>query len=192
MTARAPLDRAVRALDRGGLVVYPTDTLLGLGARADRPAAVARLLKAKGRPGGMPLSFAVSSYEEVEAWARLTDAARSEMRRLLPGPYTLLLPGSSRARAELAAGVRSEDASVGIRIPDHPVARALAAQCGPIVSTSANRHGEPTARDVRAARRAFGDLVEVYLPARPPPSGRPSEILDLRGRRPVPVARRST
>ena len=164
MTPSAALDRAVRALDRGQIVVYPTDTLLGLGARADRPAAVRRLIDAKGRSPSQPLSVAVSSYEEVEAWAQLGDAARSEIRRRLPGPYTLLLRGSPKARRELAANVIGAQGSIGLRIPDHPTARALAHRVGPIVATSANPHGAPPARSISEARRYFGRRVSVYLP----------------------------
>jgi L-threonylcarbamoyladenylate synthase len=187
--ARDPVDRAVRALDRGELVVYPTDTLLGIGARADRPEAVARLLEAKGRPARTPLSVAVSSYEEIEPWTVLDPSARSVARDRLPGPYTLILRASPRARRELAGPVLGPGGTVGLRIPDHPTARALAHRCGPIVSTSANRHGQPPARSLSAARAAFGDRVRVYLAAQPAPSGRPSEILDLTGARPSTIRR---
>jgi L-threonylcarbamoyladenylate synthase len=185
VTPANSFDRAVRALDRGELIVYPTDTLLGLGARADRPAAVHRLLEAKGRSPSQALSIAVSSYEELELWARLELGTRAEIRRRLPGPFTLLLRASPRARRDLAPSVIGAKGSIGVRIPDHPTPRALARRVGPLVATSANPPGAPTARSISEARRYFGGKVSVYLPDRPAPSGKPSEIIDLTG----PVAR---
>ena len=153
---------AARALRAGALVVYPTDTLLGLGARATSRAAVARLAQVKGRPGGQPLSVAVSSLEEVEALASLSPAGRRWVRRNLPGPFTVLVTPSRWARASLAPAVVGGDC-LGLRVPAHPIARELARLAGPVVATSANRHGEPPASTLRTARRAFGRGVSVYL-----------------------------
>jgi L-threonylcarbamoyladenylate synthase len=174
------LDRAVRALDAGELVVFPTDTLLGLAARAADPKAVARLLRAKARPGGQPLSVAVSSADEIEPLGRLSRTARGFVRRHLPGPYTILLRPTPTARRRLAPAVAG-GRTIGLRVPDHPVARELARRVGPIVATSANRHGERPARTIAEAERAFGSKVRVYLAARPPPVGRPSDLVDLTG-----------
>ena len=182
------VDRAVRALRAGGLVVYPTDTLLGLGARADDRDAVARLRRAKGRPGVQPMSAAVSSLEEIELYAELSAPARAWVRRHLPGPFTVLVRPTARARRELSAAIAGAP-TLGLRVPDHPVARELARRTGPVVATSANRHGRPPARSAAAARAAFGRTVAVYLTARPPPSGRPSQLVDLTGTSPRWVAR---
>jgi len=183
------LDAAVRALSGGELVVYPTDTLLGVGARADDERAVARLVRAKERPGSLPISVAVSSLDEVERLARLPPVSRRFVRRELPGPFTVLVSPSDTARRELAPSLL-RDPTLGLRLPDHPVARELCRRAGPITATSANRHGEPPARTVAEARRAFGASVRVYLPARPRPSGTPSTIVDLTGPVPRPVVRR--
>jgi L-threonylcarbamoyladenylate synthase len=75
-------------------------------------------------------------------------------------------------------------------VPDHPVARELARRCGPIVATSANRHGTPPARTVAEARRAFGSDVSIYLTGGPAPAGRPSDLVDLSGGGPGRVVRR--
>jgi L-threonylcarbamoyladenylate synthase len=189
VTPAAGIDRAARVLGRGGLVVYPTDTLLGIGARATDRRAVARLRAAKGRGPRSPLSFMVSSFEEVEPWVELDPPRRAALRALLPGPYTLLLTPSGRARRALAPGLLGPGGTVGIRIPDHPVARALAARAGPVVSTSANRHGAPPARSLAAARRVFGRAVGCYLAPTPPPRGRPSTIVDLTRARPRTIRR---
>jgi tRNA threonylcarbamoyl adenosine modification protein (Sua5/YciO/YrdC/YwlC family) len=180
---------ALEALALGRLVAYPTDTLIGLAARADRPDAIERLAEAKGRPPSQAISFAVSSYEEVEPWAELTVERRAGLRRYLPGPFTLLLPASREARGHLAPATIGPTGAVGIRIPDHPVARELARRAGPITCTSANRHGQPNARTVAEARAALGGAVAVYLPAQPAPSGVPSILVDLTGEAPRAVRR---
>jgi L-threonylcarbamoyladenylate synthase len=180
---------AARALGRGALVVYPTDTLWGLGARATDARAVDRLLRAKGRASDSPVSVAVSSVDELDRWARLGDEARAWARRNLPGPYTLLALPSIEARRRFPAPVVRSGGRVGIRVPDHPVARELARRVGPIVATSANQHGEPPAADTASARRVFGHRVAVYLDAAPAPSGRPSTLVDVTGPRPREVAR---
>ena len=181
---------ALRALAAGRLVVYPTDTLLGIGARASDPQAVARLAEAKGRPPGMPVSVSVSSTEELEALAELSPAARRFVRTRLPGPYTLLVTGSALAQRTLAVPATGTSGTLGIRVPDHPLARELARRAGPITATSANLHGRPPCRTVLDARRAFGDAVAVYLSGAPRPSGVASQLIDLTHGTPRAVARR--
>ncbi|MGP8072566.1 MAG: L-threonylcarbamoyladenylate synthase [Thermoplasmata archaeon] len=185
----AAVAAAARALMASGLVVYPTDTLLGLGARATDRRAVARLESTKGRTG-QPLSIAVSSLEELETWADLTPPARRWARRHLPGPYTVLVRPSALAARTLPTTVVPAGGALAVRIPDHPAARELARQAGPIVATSANHHGQPPCRTLAEARRAFGPRVAAYVASGPTPSGRPSSFVDLRGDRPRPVARR--
>jgi L-threonylcarbamoyladenylate synthase len=184
------VDRAVRALAAGRLVVYPTDTLLGLGARAGDARAVARLEEAKGRPSGQPISVAVSSVAEVEALGELAGAARRFLRLHLPGPYTVLVRPSPLARRAFAPRVFAESGTVGLRVPDHPVARELARRAGPITATSANWHGAPPCRTLPEARRTFGDRVAVYLAPVPPGSGRPSLLVDLVRGEPRAIPRR--
>ncbi|MCI4331556.1 MAG: L-threonylcarbamoyladenylate synthase [Thermoplasmata archaeon] len=186
---RDALADAAGALSRGKLVVYPTDTLLGLGACATSRAGVERLAAAKGRPGGMPLSVAFSSLEEVEPYVTLSEEARSFCRRRLPGPITALAPATPLARRRLAGPILGAGRSLGFRVPDHPVARELARRVGPIVCTSANRHGEPPVADLASARRVFGREVAVYLPLFPPPSGTPSRLVDLSGPEPREIPR---
>jgi len=180
---------AARALARGELVVYPTDTLLGLAASATDRSAVGRLERAKERPAGQSLSVALSSPEEMELWGTLSIESRAWARRHLPGPYTLLVPPTQRARRTLSPSVVPARGLLALRVPDHRVARELARRAGPITATSANMHGRPPARTSAEARRAFGTRVAVYLPASPRPSGQPSTLVDLSGDRPVLVPR---
>jgi L-threonylcarbamoyladenylate synthase len=171
---------AARALAAGRLVVYPTDTLWGIAARASDRRAVERLVAAKGRDAHQPVSVAVSSVEEVERIAELSPRGRAFLRTHLPGPYTVLLRPSSGARRSLAPPI-AEGRTIGVRIPDHPAARELARRTGPITATSANRHGGAPSRSVAEARRVFGPEIAVYLSAAPGPSGRPSALVDLTG-----------
>jgi L-threonylcarbamoyladenylate synthase len=186
---RPTLEDAARALASGDLVVYPTDTLLGLGASALDPAAVERLERVKRRSPGQTLSIALSSAEDVERWADLSTEARAWARRRLPGPYTILVLPSALARRAFGASIVPAGGRLGIRVPDHPVARELARRAGPITATSANLHGQPPSRTPAEARRALGTEVRVYLPATPRPSGRPSTLIDLSGAHPTAVRR---
>lgn len=183
-----PFDAAVRALRTGGLVVYPTDTLFGLGARADDPLAVARLSEAKRRPADLPISVAVSSVEEIERLASLRPAARTFVRTHLPGPYTVIVR-LRRDAPTVAPALKARNGTLGLRVPDHPVARELARRAGPITATSANRHGEPTPDRIAGIRRVFGSAVSVYLDVGPAPSGEPSRLVDLTGATPRRLAR---
>ena len=186
---RPDLAPALRALAAGELVVYPTDTLFGLAGRAGDADAVARVARTKGRPGPRPISVAVSSVEEADRLGAASWAARRFLRTHLPGPYTVLLRPSEFARRHLAAPLFSADGALGIRVPDHPIARELARRAGPLTATSANLHGRPPSRTLRQARRAFGAAVRIYLAGAPSPSGRPSTLIDLTRDVPRAVAR---
>ncbi len=183
------IDRAVRSLRAGGVIVYPTDTLFGLGARACDRRAVQHLVRIKDRPTGMPISIGVSSVEEIEPLAALNPVHRRFLRRELTGPFTILLPASAWSRKNLAPAVVDPAGTLGLRVPDHPVARELARRVGPITATSANRHGDSPARTVEQARRIFGTDVKVYVNEGPRPIGRPSKLVDMRGKIPRVVVR---
>jgi L-threonylcarbamoyladenylate synthase len=186
----SPVADAVRALAAGRLVVYPTDTLLGLAAGATDPEALERLAAAKGRPSGLPVSVTLSSTEELEPFTELAPTGRRFVRTHLPGPYTVLARTSALGRRTFPEPVRSGTDTVGFRIPDHPLARELARRAGPITATSVNRHGDAPCRTLAEARRTFGDEVAVYLTGGPRPSGRPSTLVDVAHDPPLRVARK--
>ena len=175
------LDSAVVALQHGGLVVYPTDTLVGLGARAGDRRAVKRVLELKQRPPTTPIAISVSSLDEIEAYAELSESARGWIRTNLPGPWTVIVRATRRAGRRFSSPIVAADLSIGVRIPDHAIARELARKVGPITCTSVNRHGAPPCRTVSEARRIFGPQVTNYVDVGAVPSGRPSTIIDLRG-----------
>ncbi|MFC6905314.1 L-threonylcarbamoyladenylate synthase [Halalkalicoccus tibetensis] len=136
------IERAVRAIREGELVVYPTETVYGLGADALDPAAVERVFEAKGRDRSKPLSMAVPDVEIADEYTELTERERAFMREFLPGPVTVVVEAGPETPEELTAG-RSR---VGIRIPDHELALALLGEVSPITATSANVSGNPSVR----------------------------------------------
>ncbi|MGA7923724.1 MAG: L-threonylcarbamoyladenylate synthase [Thermoplasmata archaeon] len=184
------VSRALTALRADQVIVYPTDTLWGLGARADSPRAVDRVLPLKDRPAGQPLSVGFSSTLEIEPYVQLTTRTRGWIREMLPGPVTALLPPSRWSHGHLAPPILASPRTIGVRVPDHPLARELARQLGgPITATSANRHGEAPVRTIAEARRVFGRNVAVYMSGGPPPSGHPSRIVDLTQESPTSITR---
>lgn len=167
---------AVARLDDDGVVGYPTDTLYGLGARIDRPAALARLFEIKGRPADVPLTVAVAAVDQIDAVATLTPAAR-DLLSLLPGPLTLVLPRRDAVPDVVTAG----GATVGVRVPDDPAALDLLSRAGPLTATSANRHGDPPATDAASAHAALGDRVDYYLTGPSNALGTASTVVDCTG-----------
>jgi L-threonylcarbamoyladenylate synthase len=138
------LTDAVAAIRRGDLVVYPTETVYGLGANALDSEAVERVFEAKGRSRDKPISMALPELSAAADYTRMTDRERRFCERFLPGPVTVLVERTKRIPDALVAG-RDR---VGLRVPDHEIARELARRTGPITATSANRSGEPSARRV--------------------------------------------
>ena len=133
------IEKAVRVLSRDGLVVYPTETVYGLGAGALSDMAVIKVFEAKQRPLGKPISVAVSDIEMIYGIADVTPLAERFIDKFLPGPVTILLPVKNCLPGDLWGGT----GTIGIRYPDHAVALELiAAFDSPITATSANISGE--------------------------------------------------
>ncbi len=153
------IERATRAIRDGKCVVYPTETVYGLGADALDPAAVERVFEIKGRPRSNPLSMAVPDVETAARHTRLTDRERAFMREFLPGPVTVVVEAGPEVPEVLTAGRER----VGIRIPDHDGALALLADTAPITSTSANRSGNPSVRRVADLDRDVREAVACVL-----------------------------
>jgi len=156
-----PRTEALAALAAGALVVFPTETLYGLGADARSAAAVARLVAVRGREEARPILVLVDDLTMAESVAAEVPAA---VRRLAacfwPGALTLVLPARPHLPAPLTAGT----GTIGVRVPGHPIARALVHGLGaPITAPSANPPGAPPPRTVDEAREYFGTRVDVYL-----------------------------
>ncbi len=152
---------AVAVLEGGGVIVYPTDTLYGFGVDARSHAAVRRLREIKGRSRGLIFSVMLPNVEELVSLVSV-DIEFAGVLKSLPGPYTFIFPSKER----LPDGVIGRGRGLGVRIPDHPVALALAAGFGgPIITTSVNRTGEPPLTDPFQIRRAFDREVDLMLAA---------------------------
>ena len=138
----AALATAAECLRRGGLVAFPTETVYGLGVHALDRAAVRRLFEAKGRPANDPLIVHVDAVERMETLvAYVPETARQLAARFWPGPLTLVLPRSGRVPDEVTAGLNT----VAVRVPAHPVARALLTAAGvPVAAPSANLFSRPS------------------------------------------------
>lgn len=164
----------------GGLVVHPTDTVYGLAADPFQVDAVERLYVAKARPRDLAVSMAVVDAEAVFRYGERTPLAEAFCAKNLPGPFTVVLRPTTAAPAPIL----SKDGKIAIRVPDHPIARLLARAFGPITSTSANRHGQPSPATCEEARAQLGDAVDVYVDGGPAPLGRESTVVDLTGPKP--------
>ncbi len=167
------LTAAVAALRRGDLVVYPTETVYGLGADALDAAAVERVFAAKSRPRDKPVSMALPAVEAVAEYTRPSDRELAFCERFLPGPVTVLLERTDRVPDVLVAG----GDRVGVRVPDHDLSRALARRVGPVTATSANRSGEPSARRVDDLDAAIRDRAVVVDTGETP--GGESTVVDV-------------
>ena len=167
------LTDAVAALRRGDLVVYPTETVYGLGADALDSEAIERVFEAKGRPFEKPLSMALPEVAAAADYTRMTDRERRFCERFLPGPVTVLLDRTDRVPDGLVAGRER----VGIRVPDHDIARSLARRTGPITATSANRSGEASARRVAEVDPEIRDRATVVDGGETP--GTESTVVDV-------------
>ena len=171
-----PIADAAEALRRGGLVVLPTDTVHGIAARPDEAAATERLFAAKARPRDLELPVLVPDVGAARGVARFDDRAEALAARFWPGPLTIVLP---RAAASAPWELGGDPATVGVRVPRHPLALALLARTGPLAVTSANRSGEPTPSTCDGIVAVFGDAVDVYLCAEDQLGGAPSTVVDL-------------
>ena len=171
----AQLDRAASAVADGDLVVYPTETVYGLGADATDPDAVERVFDCKGRDRDKPLSVGVADVETARRYARLTPRDERFMREFLPGPVTVVVEAEPSLPDALTAG-RDR---VGVRIPDHEVALALLRATAPIpvTATSANVSGTGSVRRVVDLSPRVRDACTVVLDAGETPGGE-STVVD--------------
>jgi L-threonylcarbamoyladenylate synthase len=172
---------AADALRRGLVVALPTDTVYGIGALPSVPGATDRLFALKGRSTDVPLAVLCADAGQALGLADEAEVGEDVHRiagRLWPGPLTLVLP----RRPGLGYQLGEPAATVGVRCPDHDLVRALAREVGPIATTSANRHGEPTPPTAAEVAALFGegDGVAVVLDG-----GRcaapPSTVVDATG-----------
>jgi L-threonylcarbamoyladenylate synthase len=185
MQCRRPevIEAAVQTIKEGGLLVYPTDTLYGLGADAMNPEAIGKVFEAKERPGDAPISVAVSDLEMMQKMTSLSPWMVSVVEALIPRPITFLLPKKKKVPGTLTAG----SDILGVRIPNHMFALSVVAQTGPITTTSANLHEGHAPRTIRSAIRQLGEAVDLYVDCGRTVFGRASTVVDLTGNAPSKV-----
>jgi L-threonylcarbamoyladenylate synthase len=171
--------RAAEILGRGGLVAFPTETVYGLGADASSEKAMARLYRVKGRPADHPVIVHFASSDEAFKWAsEVSEEAKLLAERFWPGPLTLILKRSGRAKDFVTGG----QPSVGVRVPSHPIARELLNEFGkPIAAPSANRFGRVSPTTAAHVREDLGADVDLVLEGGPSEVGIESTIVDLSG-----------
>ncbi len=171
------LAEGARILADGGLVVFPTETVYGLAADPDNAAAVERVFVAKGRLAGKPLSLHLATAEQAERFTLAPSSAfQLAAAAFWPGPLAAVLRRAPACPPWIAAGLET----VSLRLPDHPVARGLAAALGrPLAGTSANRSGRTSPATAAAALADLGDRVDLILDAGPCPLGVASTVVDF-------------
>lgn len=168
------LDAAAAAIDRGALVVYPTETVYGLGADALDPDAIEAVFEAKHRARSEPISMAVPNVDAAAEYVDPTDRERRFMNEFLPGPVTVVCERRDVVPEILTAG-RDR---VGVRIPDHDLALSLLERTAPITATSANRSGAGSVTDLADLDPAVREAAAVVLDGGVTP-GTESTVVDV-------------
>jgi len=169
------INKAVEILKSGGVIIYPTDTVYGIGCDIFNKEALDRVYNIKHDSGTKLFSFICPDLKNISKYARVSDFAYKSMKKLLPGPYTFVLP----AAREVPKKLWTKRDTVGIRVPDHHIALTLAKELGnPIISTSVtNRKGE-ILYNPEEIQAIFNSQVDLMLSCGPL-SGKPSSIIDL-------------
>ena len=181
MTTGGTVEAAAAAARRGALVVFPTDTVYGIGTCPDDPTATARLFAAKRRTRELTLPVLVATTDDARRVAAFDGRASRVAAACWPGAVTIVLARTAVSRGWELGG---DGGTIGVRVPDHPVARSLLERTGPLAATSANRSGEPPGRDHDELVAMFGAAVAVYLSADGPVAGAASTVVDLTGPQP--------
>ncbi len=174
-------DEAIKAagylMREGGVVVYPTETVYGIGCVPSDPDAAQRICEIKGR-ADKPLPLICADIEAARKVVEMTPEAERLAARFWPGPLTLVL----KARVKYSMWVNHGASTLGVRVSPHPVAQKLARGAGGvIVSTSANISGGEPAQSAEEARKIFDGKVDIILDDGPSPGGESSTVVDLSG-----------
>lgn len=169
---------AARLIIGGGVVVYPTETVYGLGANALDEQAVIRVFQIKKRPLTMPIFLAVSSLDMLDKVAEVRKEDRALLEQLLPGPVSVLVRKKEVVPDLLTAG----SPLVGIRFPEHEMAQRIIDRTGPITSTSANRTGSPSPASASEVSSEIAERVDLVVDGGKCRYARASTLLDLEKR----------
>ncbi|MBN1302217.1 MAG: threonylcarbamoyl-AMP synthase [Melioribacteraceae bacterium] len=171
------INKAIDVLRGGGVIIYPTDTVYGFGCDIYNRDALQRIYDIKNESGTKLFSFICPDLKDIATYAKVSDYAYKLMKKLLPGPYTFVLP----AAREVPKTLWTKRKTVGIRIPDHQIALTLAKELGhPIISTSVTTRKGELLYDPFEIRTIFNAHVDLMLSAGAL-NGTPSSIVDLSG-----------
>lgn len=169
------INKAIDVLKSGGIIIYPTDTVYGIGCDIYNHEAVMKIYSIKNDADTKLFSFICPDLKDISKYARVSDYAYKIMKRALPGSYTFVLPASK----EVPKKLWTKRKTVGIRIPDHPIALTLARELGnPIISTSVTSRKGELLFDPYEIRSIFSFQVDLML-ASGALNGTPSTIIDL-------------
>jgi L-threonylcarbamoyladenylate synthase len=173
------LQSVASALNGGGVIAYPTETVYGLGANIFKANAVARIFTIKGRDPQKPISIMISRLADVDEFCdEVPAAAKILMKHYWPGPLTLIL----KASPALPDYIVSSDKKIGLRFPDHPICSALMRlHADPVTSTSANLTGLPPLARVEEIVEAFGEKLDVIIDCGECAFNQPSTVVDVSG-----------
>jgi L-threonylcarbamoyladenylate synthase len=185
---------AVEALRAGGVVALPTDTVYGVCVALDTPGGVERLFQVKRRPPDKGIMLLLERQAQAAEIGLMTPAAATLAEACWPGGLTVVVP--QRPGMALPPALTAGTPTIGLRVPDHPTPRVLAASVGPLPTTSANVSGLPEAGDARAIQELLGDAIDLILDGGPAHGGPASTVVDCTGELPrvlrvgaVPLAR---
>lgn len=169
------INKAVQVLKDGGVIIYPTDTVYGIGCDIFNKEALERIFSIKNNPLSKLFSFVCADLKDISKYAKVSDYAYRTMKHLLPGPYTFILPAAKIVPKKLW----TKRKTVGIRVPNHAVTLKLVEETGnPIISTSATNQNGSLIYDPEEIRSIFENQVDLMLAAGTL-SGAPSSIVDL-------------
>ena len=169
------IERAVEVLRQGGVIIYPTDTIYGIGCDITSKSAIERVQRIKGRDSKKPMSFICADLKDISRYARVSNYAHRMLKQCLPGAYTFVLP----ATRETPRLLTTRQKTVGLRIPDHPVPLALVKALGePILSTSANFSDQDVITEPWELEEKMGHLVDLILDCGSLPV-QPSSVISL-------------
>jgi L-threonylcarbamoyladenylate synthase len=176
----AALPRAVEVLLSGGLVAFPTDTVYGLGALAFDRKAVESIYTAKDRPVEKAIPVLIGDMEDLgKVCLEIPEIALKLADLFWPGPLTLVIPKNPELSEAVSAGT-----TVGLRIPDHPVALDLLRRAGPMAVTSANLSGQPSPNSAQEVFTQLGGRIALILDGGVTPGGIPSTVVDCTSGKP--------
>jgi L-threonylcarbamoyladenylate synthase len=185
MTARIVPDdpagyaAAIDVLRADGIVALPTDTVYGIAVRLETPGGIERLFRVKQRPPDRAIALLIASAEQARQVGVLTPAAEALASAFWPGGLTVVI--AQRGGTTLPDVLTGGAATIGLRVPDHPAPRALAAAVGPLPATSANRSGQSEARDAAEIATQLGDAIDLIVDGGVAHGGPASTVVDCTG-----------